>query len=187
MEKGDQSVLLRRGEMKRADLGTAVGIHPASLIVELDDVRQPGEAAVVHVGCGACHFAQRRRLECAPVFAPAADRKPPFVVQTTVPPGDASIVRTFVGEGRADMARSAVALPSENLQPCLLLGRKRRAVAVDEAIVRRIAREDASDVAGQRVCHRRGVQTDARRGFLDREVHFVRILNGFEHLLLERR
>ena len=40
--------------------------------------------------------------------------------------------------------------------------------AVDEPVVRRIAREDAPDVARQRLCHRRGVQTDPRGGRVDR-------------------
>lgn len=50
VEERDHRLLLRCGEMERVELGVAVGIRSAALVVELDDVFQRRQTAVSMYG-----------------------------------------------------------------------------------------------------------------------------------------
>src|SRR5437764_666751 len=84
LEKDNQGLLLFGRQMERMNLGINVWIRPPAVVVEVNDGFERREAAVVHVGRGALHFAQRRRLERAAIFALAASGEPPFVLQPAI-------------------------------------------------------------------------------------------------------
>src|SRR6185436_6417290 len=88
---------------------------------------------------------------------------------------------------RADVTGGAVALATEDLKTLLLFGSKRGSVAIDETVERRIAREDAADIAGQRTCDGGLVEVQTRGSFFETHVHFVRVLDRLEHLFFETR
>ena len=67
LQKGYQVPLFVGGEVERANSDVETGVTLSSTIVELDHLVQRGEAAVVHVGRGSAHFAERWCLEGAAV------------------------------------------------------------------------------------------------------------------------
>ena len=107
--------------------GVISGLRPAALVVEVDDVGERLQAAVVHVGRGERDLAQRRRLELGLValvlrHVEAAE----VLVRLRVGvPRDAGVVQLLVGEQRLEVAERAARLRPEDLQSLLLLGGER--------------------------------------------------------------
>ena len=89
-EKGDQVVDLGVGQSQRPQDPLAVGVQPVLVEVRVvpHDVAQRGQAAVVHVGRGARHVAQRGHLELAVVA----------VLERDVPRADGASARGIVVE-----------------------------------------------------------------------------------------
>jgi len=79
LQKRDDSLLFFDRKMKRVDLGIDVWVRSAASIVEVDDLFEAGDAAVVHVGRGARDFAQRRCFEGAAILWPPCDCGASFV------------------------------------------------------------------------------------------------------------
>src|SRR5262245_29047329 len=104
----------------------------------------------MHVGCGAGNLTKRWRFECAVIGCVTGDCETAFISETAGAPSDSSVVESFIREVRTEMASGAVSSSSKDSKSELLLGGERRAIAVDKAIVRRIAGENASDIAGKR-------------------------------------
>ena len=113
LQKGYQVPLLVSGEVERANSGVETGVTLSSTIVELDHLIQRGEAAVVHVGRGSAHFAERGRLEGAAVCGSMSDAGAPFIRNDSRSPGDAGVVEFLVREIWPCVARIAAGLAVE--------------------------------------------------------------------------
>ena len=112
-EKGKERFLLVGFKMQRAQLRVQGGIGSASLVVELNHIRQGGETSVVHVGRGTEHLTQGGYLEFAAIFLFAGDLEAARVRQLALPLRDAGVVEPFVGEGRTQVAGRAVRLAAK--------------------------------------------------------------------------
>src|SRR5262252_37141 len=99
--------------MERANSDVESGITLSSAIVEIDHLFQCADAAVVHVGRGSAHFAERGRFECAAVSSSMSDAGSPFVGNESRSPRDASVVKFFVREIRSGMTSAAACLATK--------------------------------------------------------------------------
>src|ERR1051326_517234 len=132
----------------------------------------------MHVWRSADDLAQCRRFEFAV--------RRTGIGEFAVAPGDAGVVQALIGEVGSNVAGNAVGFASEETEAGLLLGRERRAVAVDETVVARIAGKDGPDEAGQCTGDFRRRKAGAGGGFDERQVHLVGIFDGLQDLLFER-
>ncbi len=113
LQKGYEVLLFASGEVERTNSGVETGVALSSTIVELDNVIQCREAAVVHVGRGSAHFAERGRLEGAAVSGGLSDDGAPFIRHDARSPGDASVVEVLVREVWPCVALAAACLAME--------------------------------------------------------------------------
>src|SRR3954464_3211948 len=104
-------------------------------VVEVDDLAQRLEDAVVHVGRGVAHVAQRRRVEALRhARRPRVVRRPAELRRELVVLRHVGVHDEIVGELRAAVAADAAALADEELlagelalgEPALVVARERR-------------------------------------------------------------
>ena len=122
-------MFFRGVEISWPDFRVEIEIRAATIGIEIDDVFQRSDAAVVHVRRGACDLAKRGRFEAAVILA--------FIREMSIAPRDAGVVKPFVAEVRTDMARAAIPFAAKDRKTTLFFRRERAAIAVHEPIVRR--------------------------------------------------
>src|SRR5258708_4015225 len=93
--------------MKRNNVLIEVGILFAATIVIIDYVFQRCQASIVHVRSALPDFTQGRSLECAFMIGLTGDGRPAFILQGPFIPGHASVMKGFVHELSARMAKIA--------------------------------------------------------------------------------
>ena len=149
LEKHNQRLLLFGRQMERMNLGIDVWVRPPAVVVEVDDGVERGQAAIVHVRCGARDLTQSGRFERAAILLVSGNAEAAIISEAPVAPGDAGVVKLLVGEVRSHVTGGAIATSAEHLQAQLLLGRESRAVAVHVTVNWRVAGQDRSHVARQ--------------------------------------
>ena len=110
-----------------------------------------------------------------------------LVREFVVAPGDTGIVKSLVGEVRADVAGGAVPLPAKNLQALQLQSGEDARFSGRVAIEPRVPGANTSNIAREGACKRRLVELHASGGLGERHVHLVGTLDWMEHLDFEGR
>src|SRR6266852_4614192 len=138
--------------MEGTNLGIEDRIPIAAAIVIIDYAFESGNAAVMHVGGRARDLPQRGRFECATVLVLSRNGETARICQLPDAPGNPGVVEAFVGEVGADMTGNAVAFAAKKAQPLARFCRKSILVTTQVPVIRRVSRENASNVAGQGAC-----------------------------------
>jgi hypothetical protein len=94
--------------MKRPDVWIQIRVCPAATTVELNDVGEAGQTAIVHIGRCLSDLAQRGCLERPTMAIPACDCGAACVQKASITPCDAGVVKILIASaaGPRDTARS---------------------------------------------------------------------------------